>query len=493
MSAPKETRLESFLSRFSKPILWLLALVLLPVSFYGIENARGALAWRAMKKRLVAAGHRTDYREIIPSPVPDEQNFFKAPIVQAWLVQTNASGLEKSPAPRHPSTYLPTNFRTYSLAELKLLPKTSSPGNPKQPSLEMLEEWFKQWEPQFVELLAATKLPHSRLVGNLSDPSKVVFPNCEPLALVLASKTKVDLLSGRPQQAVQDLAIMQGLLSAMDAQPHFEHSSYVCGNLGGVYADTIRELLTERTLQDAELAELSRQMKAMEVFARFWRSLHEAGRLSGYRFMESVNRFELFREAARDPASTGRDILSTLSALGGRPMRGVGLMMNLGTFPSGWIAQNKVSLTRGYLLYFAAYDSKTRVFDVRARQAAEQYFKLPISGDHGPYSWMCNYANGGTFLLKSAAFNQVKIDQALIACALERYRLAKGRYPKTLEELTPTYLDKRPHDLFTGKDFIYQSEPTNSFKLYSVGYNGVDDKGNVGNPRDPREALDWVW
>jgi hypothetical protein len=43
------------------------------------------------------------------------------------------------------------------------------------------------------------------------------------------------------------------------------------------------------------------------------------------------------------------------------------------------------------------------------------------------------------------------VDQARIACALERYRLANGKYPAALADLIPRFLDKIPADVITGK------------------------------------------
>ena len=45
-----------------------------------------------------------------------------------------------------------------------------------------------------------------------------------------------------------------------------------------------------------------------------------------------------------------------------------------------------------------------------------------------------------------------------------------------LADLTPTYLNQVPKDLFTGNDLIYRPD-ANGFLLYSVGVNGRDDGG----------------
>ena len=45
---------------------------------------------------------------------------------------------------------------------------------------------------------------------------------------------------------------------------------------------------------------------------------------------------------------------------------------------------------------------------------------------------------------------------ARVALALERYRLAKGRLPDTLDELAPRWIPETPPDPFTGGSLLYE-------------------------------------
>jgi hypothetical protein len=53
---------------------------------YSEENWRGKRAWENCKRELEAKGRVLDWSTYIPPAVPDEQNFFKAPKMQAWFV-----------------------------------------------------------------------------------------------------------------------------------------------------------------------------------------------------------------------------------------------------------------------------------------------------------------------------------------------------------------------------------------------------------------------
>lgn len=60
---------------------------------------------------------------------------------------------------------------------------------------------------------------------------------------------------------------------------------------------------------------------------------------------------------------------------------------------------------------------------------------------------------------------------------LERYRAAKGGYPKTLAELVPDYLSEIPIDPYDGQPLRYKPQDGGVF-VWSVFQNGVDDGCN---------------
>jgi hypothetical protein len=71
-----------------------------------------------------------------------------------------------------------------------------------------------------------------------------------------------------------------------------------------------------------------------------------------------------------------------------------------------------------------------------------------------------------------------------LAFALAAYHADNRRYPETLAELAPNYIDKIPDDLFSGHPLIYRLEG-DGYLLYSVGVNGIDD-GGQGYDDDPK-------
>ncbi len=81
---------------------------------------------------------------------------------------------------------------------------------------------------------------------------------------------------------------------------------------------------------------------------------------------------------------------------------------------------------------------------------------------------------------------QIRIDEAVIACALERYLLRFGTYPDSLDKIPGL-----PNDSSSGKTFRYEVTPEGGYRLWSIGYDGKDDGGK---PFDENARTgDWTW
>jgi len=91
---------------------------------------------------------------------------------------------------------------------------------------------------------------------------------------------------------------------------------------------------------------------------------------------------------------------------------------------------------------------------------------------------------------------QSQVDLAGVACALERYQLANGNYPASLDALAPQFVDKLPHDLINGQPLHYRRTDDGKFLLYSVGWDETDDGGKVFFTKSgavDQKKGDWVW
>ncbi|HQU45687.1 MAG TPA: hypothetical protein PK867_22930 [Pirellulales bacterium] len=102
------------------------------------------------------------------------------------------------------------------------------------------------------------------------------------------------------------------------------------------------------------------------------------------------------------------------------------------------------------------------------------------------YMWS---AERGTF--ESQVNRTVCSARLLLAhVALRRYRFRDGKYPATLHELVPQYLDAAPVDPFNGQELIYRRHDEGC-RLYSVGPDGNDDGGAPMTGTSPAAIGDW--
>jgi hypothetical protein len=86
-----------------------------------------------------------------------------------------------------------------------------------------------------------------------------------------------------------------------------------------------------------------------------------------------------------------------------------------------------------------------------------------------PYTFLCRtFLPGLVNSPRKFAWAQAAVNLAHTACALERYRLAHGKYPETLAALAPQFISKVPHDPIGGQQFHYRLTDGGQFILYSV-------------------------
>jgi hypothetical protein len=167
--------------------------------------------------------------------------------------------------------------------------------------------------------------------------------------------------------------------------------------------------------------------------------------------------------------------------------------------PDGWYEWNKVALVRHFqeqLLKVA--DVQKHLLNRRDLLAVGEMFSRKYeSRDFGPHdALLFRLLPATTYAAQRIAAVQSAVDMAKVACALERYRLARGGYPTALAALVPDYLGAIPPDVAEGGMLHFQCADNGHFTLYSIGWNGKDDGGVVGTNQFGRfipNNGDWIW
>jgi hypothetical protein len=98
-------------------------------------------------------------------------------------------------------------------------------------------------------------------------------------------------------------------------------------------------------------------------------------------------------------------------------------------------------------------------------------------------------SSGGVSLAGRAAEAEARRRIIITAIALERFRLAHGSYPKSLDALVPDWLKTPPIDFMNGKPLHYSLRGDGHFLLYSVGLDETDDGGKMAAESDDDDLM----
>jgi hypothetical protein len=106
----------------------------------------------------------------------------------------------------------------------------------------------------------------------------------------------------------------------------------------------------------------------------------------------------------------------------------------------------------------------------KKRGSFQRYFYLAsLTSDMSD----CNFT-----LIHSGVRRETELRLAVAATAIKRFRIKRGAWPSSLEELVPTYLDKIPLDCMDIRPLRYVAATNDTFLLYSIGEDGIDHQGD---------------
>ncbi|HTS19810.1 MAG TPA: hypothetical protein VMP11_19695 [Verrucomicrobiae bacterium] len=502
-------------------------IVTLIFAYYAEENLRGAHAWSRYREEAKARGESLDLRVFIPKPVPDDQNFAATPFVTSWFVRTNhtfafnpseywgedeygrvmdaVSGSRdtKDAGNRHFTDLVAWHmaFDALQASESSPTHHSAQDGKLRNQKFETSQldrdsraqaapsilEGLKTNAAVFTELRAASRRPYSRYPINydVPDPAEILLPHLNSLRAIcrrLQLKACAELSLGQSEEAFEDLKLSFSVADSLKDEP-FLISYLVRAACLQIAIQPIWEGLAEHTWSDAQLRQLQAHLQRYDFVADL-KPTFGAERSWGIGIIDFVRRSGKYAELS----DTGND--------GGSSLNRIVKMV-----PNGWFDLELVSYCRLFGLELAGtFDpASKRVFPSRSKsneQALDRAFTSRSSFEtifvrHRVLSRMLLPALGA--VVRKGASAQVATDQAILACALERYRMANGQFPETLDALVPQVVSQLPHDVITGEPYKYRLRKDGQFVLYSVGWNEKDDDGVPGKTLFDDKEGDWVW
>lgn len=329
--------------------------------------------------------------------------------------------------------------------------------------------------------------------GNYEVPYEIPIPNfvsSRVLAQVLAQRTKCYLLLGQPEKALRELTLLNDSRQWLEAAPTSKPMTLVAAMINvaiaGLYSDTLSYGFRQNGWQEPQLMAIQEQLQKINLAP----------------FM-----FEASKEEQANTVYLGErsDLLKDFGKVFTGKVFGYGqnkkFMENLkdhayDLMPQGWAYQNLVVATELQQRLVDTFDPMEK--QVFPRKMEEAFLDVTTKLKHQSVFHLLAdlFIANLPKAFQTFTFIQTRVNQAQIACALERFRLAQGEYPETLDALVPQFIEKIPQDIIGGQPLHYRRTEDGQFLLYSVGWNetndgGVVDKDKLGN--EDKTQGDWVW
>jgi hypothetical protein len=490
---------------FLKFILWTVTLV---IFFYVEEDWRGARAWAATKAKWEAQGESFDYSKFIPPPIPDDQNLAAIPLFK--LVETPPGDPDQQPIAlqRAMRSNLPGNdlpsLGSYQRGEspdwnairsgIAVDYSTVFPGT-TQPADTLAQ--FEALYPFISDLRAAT---HTRPLCRFNVDYTISPPFSRSLGLIVAPirLTKILALHAllalhqqRSDIALEDIKINYKLATAAGRDPTLIGALVALG-VNAITQPAIYDGLAMHAWSDAQLEELQATLNRVDFLAEFPFAFRSEA-------AETILNLDGVKNTPRFQVLGLEQGIMGYRTIWGEPWNHIPFL-----WPSGWWDQNKSLMPDFELGQLATVDpSSHRAFPDVDRNI-KQRLEINIDRWDATAPWRFWFTMAASPLVSQTqkfAYGQTWVDEACIACALERYRLAHGVYPDSLDALAPAYIDSLPHEVITGQPYHYRLRPDGIFLLYSVGWNQTDDGGKIAYKTGYDQSLkqidydqgDWVW
>jgi hypothetical protein len=327
--------------------------------------------------------------------------------------------------------------------------------------------------------------------GDYTQPVEIPIPNfvaIRSVAQVLGSRAQCHLLLGQPEAALRDLSLIHDLGGFLDARPAKYPMTLVAAMINvavtGLSSGIIADGLRLQAWREPQLAAIQKELNEINLLP-FVSGAFKLERASVCRTIEITPAAEwttLFSIGRKDVSLSEKLINPRF------------LLYRL--MPRGWFYQNMAAVAVIEQKWDKIIDETNNlVMSHQADDASREATKT--LGRSSPYTLLAARAIPNlTKATQTAARNQTLVNEALIACALERHRLIHQEYPEALDILVPTLIEKLPHDLIGGQPLKYHRTDDGHFALYSVGWNERDDGGIPGLKKDGSVDLekgDWVW
>ena len=509
---------------FRRFIFVLACLATLIALFYAEEDWRGKHDWEKYKREWEAKGEKFDFKDFVPPPVPDDQNFAMSPIVFTSYGQILTRDGKAIPPDKRDTNFVnrlnmdivhnyeesPKNgdWRTAKISDLKTwrdyyraLAATTNEfpvaPQPQSPAADVLLALSK-YNPAIEELRQAGQLSYSRfpLDYGIEDPAEILLPHLHVLkqcSLALQLRAIAELQNGESEKAFDDVKLALRLADSIHSEP-FIISQLVRYAMVQIALQPVWEGLAEHHWSDAQLAGLDAELSKLDFPADYEFSVR-GERSSRSKIIDWIEQKRSRYWSLADMVNNNNQPNTMENFLG---------TVAFYLAPKGWFYQNEITIAQVEQQWnLTLVDATNQTVSPKIVEHAAT--ALESSLHTTPFNFFARLLLPalGVFAQKTA-YAQNAVSMARVAIVLERYHIANGTYPDSLDAIASQFPEGIPHDIINGEPLHYRRTDDGQFILYSVGWNETDDGGvvvfkNTSNPRDESKTGidmdkgDWVW
>ena len=520
--------------------------ILTPLLLLGaLENTMGALAWKNTRTVLTNQGERLTVDAVMPGPVPAEQNFSSLPEIAALFQRASKN-------PQSDADTLQDPFRNFQLPQYALADRTL-PNGKTDPSPTPLHDWAEAFRTDH-RLATTTNAPVKpdetlaekqnrmlkKTLKNHRRPKELPDYPAAPAGADDGTVIRTALSIGdatfdgiaqaltRPSARfpvawndgfnalLPHLAKLKGLQQWIELRTR---AKLALGDVDGAFVDAkaairLADIVRDEPLLISQLVRIAQQAIAARTVDFGIRS-HQWTEPQLKEFQALFSRTGMLGAMANAFEGERAIALSTMDAWCSRPSEMDRVLpdqlpgfMTPGGFGMripgvvGLIRQNQANLANYYSLLIRS----TRAMEESGhRNGFSQELKAMEAKMDLALTTMTAHANPHTMITRQLApavskavaksvRAEQRASQTATACAVERFRKQHGNYPASLNELVPAFLSEVPLDIMDHQPLRYRKNSDDTFILWSIGDNGIDDGGVFRNPKPKNdEILDWVW
>ncbi len=479
--------------RWARPVFFtLVCVVTVTALVVAEENYRAGRAWENYKAAARARGEKLTLAELAPPPVPDDQNFAMTPLLKPLFTDPTYAGkllkrLSLVDSDQNAATPESGDWRAGRRMDLAKWAEYV-----QQPDILT---WLNKYASELGEISAAIGRPYSRfpIAYDRHPAASILLPHLSPLIALkrlYGLRGVAELAAGKTDAALADVVTILRLAQATRDEPTFVSKMVVIVTLQQAL-QILWEGLAARQWTEPQLAVIQQELQKLDLMPQL------IGAENGERafYIETIEWMEQLGFAEREKffKEIGAGNIDSPVSL---PLP-VKVLVHLSFVARRALLAGNQFDDR-YLV--GAWDPAKRQIDPARVKLGEEYInglREKFWGAHPEFIYLARLLPAWEGMVADFAEAQTSLEEAAIACALERSRLVTGHYPDKLGELTPHYLAQIPRDLITGGSLLYLRDGNDHFVLYSLGWSGVDNHNKEFNDQNGLGFSiltdNWVW